>query len=212
MIKFPLAELPSLESCYDFLCEIIHPNGIHCPGGHNIDNATVHRRKRYPLLDFRCKKCGKIFNIFTGTDLQGTKFNLQQILICFDCVLGDLSAQQTARNLDIDINSARRNYKKIESLVEKYKSLEGNDFTIDWLSNLKEVQGWEIKTNIDSSANDRLVLHIKNRGYYSLEIKEYTSINPRTNRVRNKKYTHVKRVRNRQEEDRLSMHIPIYNT
>lgn len=59
------------EKCYDYLVEILHPNGLHCPACRvSVGHSKVHRRDRAPVLYFRCL-CGRIYNALTGTDWQG---------------------------------------------------------------------------------------------------------------------------------------------
>jgi len=72
MLCFPIGSLMDEDRCYAFLVELLHPQGLRCPrcqAPH--DQATVHRRDRAPLLFYRCG-CGRIYNAWAGTPLQGT--------------------------------------------------------------------------------------------------------------------------------------------
>ena len=65
MMIFPIGELLDEQRCYDFLLEVLHPEGLHCPNGHLLPpDQTPHDRHRDPLFDYRCRVCGKVCNIF----------------------------------------------------------------------------------------------------------------------------------------------------
>ena len=70
-MDFPLLDLLDEQACYDFLLDALHPDGLACPacGGSWL---TIHRAHRAPVLDYRCA-CGRVFNAWTGTALQGTQ-------------------------------------------------------------------------------------------------------------------------------------------
>jgi hypothetical protein len=70
-VDFPLLDLLDEHACYDFLVDALHPGGLRCPacGGRYL---TIHRAHRDPVLDYRCA-CGRVFNAWTGTALQGTQ-------------------------------------------------------------------------------------------------------------------------------------------
>jgi hypothetical protein len=69
MIGFPVDELLSEEECYRYLKRSLHPEGLSCPNGHKLpDDQAPHDRRRaplvdYPLVDYRCRECGAVFNI-----------------------------------------------------------------------------------------------------------------------------------------------------
>ena len=80
MIDFPIAELLDERACYDWLVELLHPDGLTCPGCGGTA-AWVHRRHRDPVLDYRCKGCGKVYNAFTGTDWHKIHFRPSQVIL-----------------------------------------------------------------------------------------------------------------------------------
>jgi len=68
MLRFPLDGLLDEQACYDFLLHILHPDGLHCPQGHPLPpEQAPHRRRRPFIPDFRCRQCGTVFNLFSGT-------------------------------------------------------------------------------------------------------------------------------------------------
>ena len=68
MLQFPLDDLLDEQACHDFLLRVLHPDGLHCPHGHPLPaDQAAHDRHRAPILDYRCRTCGAVFNLFTGT-------------------------------------------------------------------------------------------------------------------------------------------------
>ena len=64
MIRFPLTDWLNQQECYYFLLDILHPQGLCCPYGHLLPKGQCpHRRDRAPILDYRCRECGTVFNV-----------------------------------------------------------------------------------------------------------------------------------------------------
>ena len=74
MLQFPLDELLDEQACYAFLLRVLHPDGLHCPQGHALPlDQAPHARHRAPILDYRCRTWGAVFNVFTGTSWSKTR-------------------------------------------------------------------------------------------------------------------------------------------
>jgi hypothetical protein len=71
-MDFPIADLMDQDACYSKLLGLLHPAGLACPACKVSDHLRVHRRHRAPVIDYRCRGCGRVFNAFTGTALSGT--------------------------------------------------------------------------------------------------------------------------------------------
>ena len=60
---FPIDDLLDDAACYRLLLSVLHPDGLHCPKGHPLEAGQApHDRHREPVLDYRCRTCGKVFN------------------------------------------------------------------------------------------------------------------------------------------------------
>ena len=80
-MSFPIDHLLDQQACYDFLVRHLHPQGLRCHNGHPLPaQAAPHDRHRVPILDYRCKSCGNVFNVFTGTAWQKTHYTCSQIV------------------------------------------------------------------------------------------------------------------------------------
>jgi transposase-like protein len=103
MIDFPIDRLPDDRACYDWLVELLHPDGLRCPRCGGAD-ALVHRYYRDPVLDYRCKGCGKVYNAFTGTDRQGTHFRPSQVVL----ILRGFTQGRSTAGLARELGCSRR--------------------------------------------------------------------------------------------------------
>lgn len=100
-MDFPLTDLMDQDACYAKLIEALHPDGLACPrcGG---DRFGVHRRHREPILDYRCRDCGRVFNAFTGTALQKTGRSPASLVLILRGIAQGVPTARLARELDCD--------------------------------------------------------------------------------------------------------------
>jgi transposase-like protein len=98
-MDFPIRDLMDDQRCYDKLLDILHPEGLRCPQCHAADQLGVQDRHREPVLDYRCRQCGRVFNLFTGTVLAGTRRSVVDLLLILRGVAQGVSTAQLAREL-----------------------------------------------------------------------------------------------------------------
>ncbi len=68
MMQWALTDLLDEQACYDYLLQAPHPQGLHCPAVHCLPaDQALHDRHRAPIMTYRCRVCGKVFNLFTLT-------------------------------------------------------------------------------------------------------------------------------------------------
>jgi transposase-like protein len=80
----------------------LHPDGLACPRCGGRDRLGVHRRHRAPVLDYRCKACGRVFNAYTGTLLHGTRRPPGELVLILRGVAQGVPTAQLARELARD--------------------------------------------------------------------------------------------------------------
>lgn len=103
MISFPIGDLLDEQACYDFLLARLHPQGLHCPAGHPLPaGAGAHDRHRAPIVDYQCKTCGKVFNIFTRTEWQKTHYTCAEIVQIVRGIAQGTPTLHLARELGLD--------------------------------------------------------------------------------------------------------------
>lgn len=103
MMRFPLDNLLDEEASYEKLRKILHPAGLHCPAGHPLPPAQApHMTDRAPLVDYRCRTCGAVYNLLTETVWSGTHYNCNQVLLLTRGFTKGFTTQQLADELALD--------------------------------------------------------------------------------------------------------------
>lgn len=80
-LRFPLGELLDEDACYRWLLTQLHPDGLRCPEDHELPvDQAPHTRRRAPIVEYRCRRCGCVFNLFTRTSLKGIRYSCRVIV------------------------------------------------------------------------------------------------------------------------------------
>lgn len=101
-MDFPITDLMDEDACYAKLVEWLHPDGFACPRCHQADRMAVHRRRRPPVLDYRCGHCKRVFNAFTDTALHGVKRGPVELVLIVRGIAQGVPTAQLARELECD--------------------------------------------------------------------------------------------------------------
>jgi hypothetical protein len=117
MILFVIIDLMDEQKCYDFLVEILHPDGLHCPSCRApVEQSRVHRRDRAPLLYFGCP-CGRFYNAFAGTLWQGTHHRCSTIVRILQGFAQGTPTLHLATELGIDRTHLLERRHKLQNFV-----------------------------------------------------------------------------------------------
>lgn len=101
MIRFPLTDLLNQQECYNLLLDILHPQGLCCPYGHFLlAGQCPHMCDRAPILNYRCRECGTVFNVFTGTVWAGAPYSCAKIMMILRGFTQGIPTLQLADELD----------------------------------------------------------------------------------------------------------------
>ncbi len=98
-MDFSLNDYMDEDACYGKLVELLHPDGLACPRCSLRQRLAIHHCHRAPVLDCQCSDCGRVFNAWTGTFLQGTHRRPSQILLILRGVAQGQPTAQMAREL-----------------------------------------------------------------------------------------------------------------
>jgi transposase-like protein len=101
-MDFPITDLMDEDACYAKLVGWLHPDGFACPRCHEGDRMAVHRRRRPPVLDYRCGHCGRVFNAFSETALSGVKRRPSELVLIVRGFSQGVSTARLARELECD--------------------------------------------------------------------------------------------------------------
>src|SRR5829696_6766339 len=103
MMAFPITELLDEQACYEFLLSVLHPQGLRCPAGHKVAAGQApHMSDRAPVVDYRCRRCGKVFNLFTSTLWKGTHYSCRQVVLLVRGFAQGVPTLHLARELHLD--------------------------------------------------------------------------------------------------------------
>jgi transposase-like protein len=120
MMTFPIQELMDEQKCYDYLLHILHPQGLHCPAGHALrPGQKPHDRHRAPILDYRCPVCGCVFNAFTHTVWQGSRYTCVQMVLILRGIAQGVPTEHLADELGIDRSHLLAKRHEIQQLLEQ---------------------------------------------------------------------------------------------
>ena len=122
MMIFPMKELLSEEECYKFLLRVLHPTGMTCPCGKLVDETQKpHMTDRAPIFDYKCRTCGKVFNIFTRTMWSKSSWDCRTIALLIRGYTQGVPSLHLAKELDLDYESVlnRRHRWQEEALKKK---------------------------------------------------------------------------------------------
>src|SRR4051812_46239714 len=101
-MDFPILDLMDQEGCRQKLFDLLHPDGSSCPRCGARGGLNVHRRHPdSPVIDYRCKACRRVFNMFTGTQWQGTHLGPAQILLILRGIAQGVPTAKLAREVGI---------------------------------------------------------------------------------------------------------------
>jgi transposase-like protein len=120
VLQFPLDELLDEQACYDFLLQTLHPDGLHCPSGHPLPcGQAPHDRHRAPILDFRCRTCGAVFNLFTGTVWAKSRYRCSTIVQILRGIAQGVPTKHLAEELKIDRGHLVERRHQIQALLHQ---------------------------------------------------------------------------------------------
>jgi transposase-like protein len=102
MLIFSLVELLDEQKCYDFLVDILHPDGLECPVCQcAVEDSKIHRHDRAPILYYNCGN-GHVYNAFSKTVWQGTHHKCPVIVRILQGIAQGTSTLHLAQELGID--------------------------------------------------------------------------------------------------------------
>jgi len=117
-IEFPIVDLLSKQSSYEWLLGHFHPQGLVCPRcGAGLEQARLFRiRTVTEVEDYRCGHCDKTYNVFSGTVFEGRRLKPEQAVLL---VRGTVKGEQ-AQILANEVGCAA---KRCKTFVLKYKPM-----------------------------------------------------------------------------------------
>lgn len=120
MLIFPIDELMDEPACYGFLLKVLHPRGLHCPKGHRLPKDQAPQdRHRAPIFDYRCRRCGTVYNLFTHTLWSKSRYSCKTIVLILRGIAQGTPTQHLAEELDLDRSHLLKRRHAIQTLIEQ---------------------------------------------------------------------------------------------
>src|SRR5438093_13117043 len=98
-MDFPIQDMMDESACYEKLKGLLHPDGLACPRCHEQDGVGVHRYRREHTPDYRCSKCGRVFNIYTDTKLDGVRRKPSELVLILRGIVQGTPTAKLAREI-----------------------------------------------------------------------------------------------------------------
>ena len=122
MIRFPLSDLLNEQECYNYLLHTLHPNGLHCKNGHPLPHSqSPHDCRCAPVVDYCCRECRNVYNVFTNTVWAGTHYNCRTIVLVMRGFVQGTPTLQLAEELELDYGTLLNRRHRIQQLGLEHK-------------------------------------------------------------------------------------------
>jgi transposase len=122
MMRFPITDLLDEQECHDYLLRTLHPNDLECRCGHPLPPSQApHDRSRDPIFDHRCRICGAVFNLFTGTVWSGTHYDCKTIVLVMRGFVQGIPTLHLAQELNLDYETLLGRRHEVQRLALENK-------------------------------------------------------------------------------------------
>ena len=123
-MEFPITDLLSAEESEAWLLQHFHPDGMKCAYcAAPVERAGVFRKTRKSQLKvYRCKDCGSIYNLYTGTVFAQRHLRPQQAVLLIRGVLKGEPATVLAAELGLNYVTVLELRRKLQANAQLLQS------------------------------------------------------------------------------------------
>jgi len=116
-MEFPITELLDYENSVEWILKHFHPKGLVCPKCQKgLRQSRKFRRTQTSELEVqRCKECGTIYNLYTGTVFQGSQWTPMQVVL----LMRGICKGETTRELASEL---KLNYKTVLTMRHRVQA------------------------------------------------------------------------------------------
>ncbi len=122
MIQFPIKALLSEEECHDYLEHTLHPEGLRCPRSHPLPvGQAPHDPGRAPIFKYKCRLCGAVYHLFTGTLWSGSHYDIRIVTLLMRGFLQGVPTSHLAEELGLDRGNLLKHRRRIQQLALQHE-------------------------------------------------------------------------------------------
>lgn len=119
-MRFPIKELLNEQESYNYLLTALHPEGLTCPEGHLLSSSqAAHKYSKKGIPNYRCRQCGRVFNLFTETLWAGTHYDCRTIVLVLRGISQGHSTAQLADELELDYETLLNRRHKLQANAQE---------------------------------------------------------------------------------------------
>lgn len=112
---FPITDLLDEQESDKWVKKYFHPNGLRCPG---CDATTRYARPfrtlKRGLVDYRCRQCQSVYNLYTGAIFAGSNIDPRRVVLLLRGVCKGEPATVLSEELELSRRSIHKWRKRIQ--------------------------------------------------------------------------------------------------
>jgi transposase-like protein len=99
---FPITDLLDEAGSSQWIAQHFHPQGFGCPDCKaGVEQAREFRSSKRGLIDYRCKPCARVYNLYSGTVFAGCGLSARQAVLLIRGVCKGESSAILAEELGV---------------------------------------------------------------------------------------------------------------
>jgi len=112
---FPITDLLDEQESDQWVKKYFHPRGLRCPGcGATARYARQFRPLKRGLVDYRCQKCQRVYNLYTGTIFAGSQLEPRRVVLLLRGVCKGEPSTVLAEELELSRRCVHKWRKRIQ--------------------------------------------------------------------------------------------------
>ena len=113
---FAITELLDEQESMEWIEQYFHPSGLRCPGcGATTERARHFRTRKRGLVDYRCRHCQRVYNLYTGTIFAGSNLEARRVVLLVRGICKGEPAAVLAEELTLSRRCVHRWRKRLQA-------------------------------------------------------------------------------------------------
>ncbi len=113
---FLITDLLDEQESIEWVEKYFHPHGLRCPSCDALPEHARHfRTRKRGFVDYRCRDCQQVYNLYTGTLFAGSKLEARQVVLLLRSICKGEPATVLAEELALSRRCIHRWRKRIQA-------------------------------------------------------------------------------------------------